>query len=184
MTMFYIFLGVLLLLVIYIIVIYNKLVRHRNLMQEAWSGIDVFLKKRHDLVPNLVQVVKGYAAHEKQTLEDVIRYRSGAMGANHQGERIEMERGLGSALGRLLVVSESYPDLKANQNFLTLQHQLSEMEEELALSRRYYNGTVRELNILIESFPPNIFAGMFHFEKGLFFEIKKGENVVPDVSFS
>ena len=182
-TFLYIILGILLLTVLYIISIYNKLVPLKNRMQEAWSGIDVFLKKRHDLIPNLVETVKGYAAHEKQTLEDIIRCRSGAMSAKSQEERIAMEKELGNALMRLNVVSEHYPELKANTNFLTLQRQLAEMEEELALARRYYNGTVRENNIKIESFPSNIIAGWFNFAKGLFFEIDKHDKVVPNVSF-
>jgi len=152
-------------------------------MKEAWSGIDVYLKKRHDLVPNLVATVKGYAAHEKQTFEDITSYRSKAMQSTNSGERIAMENGLGKALGNLMVVAESYPDLKANVNFLELQKQLSEIEEELSLSRRYYNGTVREINICIESFPSNIIAGMFRFEKGSFFEIDQTEKITPNVSF-
>jgi LemA protein len=183
MIVLLIILGILLLLILYVISIYNKLVQNRNLMQEAWSGIDVFLKKRHDLVPNLVETVKGYAAHEKQTLEEVMRCRSGAMNATNQGEQIEMEKSLGNALGRLIATVEHYPELKANTNFLTLQRQLAGMEEELALSRRYYNGTVRENNIKIESFPSNIIAGWFNFAKGLFFEIDKREKEVPNVSF-
>jgi LemA protein len=175
MTLSHIIFGILLLAIIYLIAIYNKLVRHRTLMQEAWSGIDVYLKKRHDLVPALVATVKAYAAHEKQTLEDVIRRRSLAMDAKNRSEQIETEKGLGAALGRLMLFSENYPDLKSNVNFLTLQHQLADLEEELSLSRRYYNGTVRELNIKMDSFPSNIVGGMFGFEKGIFFEIGKSE---------
>jgi len=175
MALSYFIIGILLLAVILLIVIYNKLVRHRTLMQEAWSGIDVYLKKRHDLVPALVATVKAYAAHERQTLEDVIRLRQSAMDAKNQGERIETEKGLGVALGRMMLFSENYPDLKANVNFLALQHQLADLEEELSLSRRYYNGTVRELNIRMDSFPSNIVASIFNFEKGVFFEIGKSE---------
>ncbi|MCL1974237.1 MAG: LemA family protein [Bacteroidetes bacterium] len=170
-----IILGLLLMAVIAIISVYNKLVTAKNRMQEAWSGIDVFLKKRHDLVPNLVAVVKGYAAHEKETFEAVIRCRSQAMYAREQEEQIRSETDLSKSLGQLMVVVEKYPDLKANQNFLELQMQLSAIEEELSLARRYYNGTVRENNIRIESFPSNIIAGMFGFKKGKFFEIDKSE---------
>ena len=162
---------------------YNKLVGYKNRMQEAWSGIDVFLKKRHDLVPGLVSVVKAYAAHEKQTFEEVTRYRTAAMQAHSPEAQMASEAGLGQAIGRLMVVAESYPELKANINFLELQKQLSVIEEDLSLSRRYYNGTVRENNIYIERFPSNLIAGMFHFEKGKFFEIDKTESVVPGVSF-
>jgi len=178
-----IILVVLLIMAIVVISIYNKLVSLKNRMQEAWSGIDVYLKKRHDLVPNLVATVKGYAAHEQQTFEEVTRYRSQAMQAKAQEARMESEAGLGQALGRLMIISESYPELKANINFLELQKKLSAIEEELSLSRRYYNGTVRENNIRIESFPSNLIANMFGFKKGAFFEIEKVEKVVPNVSF-
>jgi len=178
-----IFLAVLLITAMAVISIYNKLVMLKNRMQEAWSGIDVYLKKRHDLVPNLVATVKGYATHEQQTLEEITRFRTQAMQAQDQGTRIASETGLGQALGRLMAVSESYPDLKANINFLELQKQLAAIEEELSLSRRYYNGTVRENNIRIESFPSNLIAGMFGFLKGTFFEIDKTQTAVPNVSF-
>jgi len=183
MTLLYIILGFLLIAIFYAISVSNRLVRLRNQMQEAWSGIDVYLKKRHDLVPNLVSAVKGYAAHEKQTFEEVVRFRSQAMQTRDQGVRMECEAGLGQALGRLMAISESYPELKANANFIELQRQLAGLEEELSLSRRYYNGTVRELNIVIESFPSNIVAGMFNFAKGVFFEIKTSEKEVPKVTF-
>jgi LemA protein len=147
------------------------------------SGIDVYLKKRHDLIPNLVETVKGYAAHEKSTLEDVTRLRSAAMQAKGPEAQIQSESELGKALGRLLAIAENYPDLKANQNFLELQKELAKVEEELAYSRRYYNGTVRENNIYVESFPSNIFAGMFNFKKGQFFEIEASERETPKVSF-
>jgi len=176
-------LGFLLITVVVVVSIYNKLVAFKNRMQEAWSGIDVYLKKRHDLVPNLVETVKGYAAHEKQTFEDVARCRAQAMNATGQSAQMESEAGLGKALGRLMAVAESYPELKANLNFMQLQKQLAQIEEELALSRRYYNGTVRENNIYVERFPSNLIAGMFNFPKGTFFEIDKTEKSVPDVSF-
>ena len=178
-----IFLAVLLITAMAVISVYNKLVMLKNRMQEAWSGIDVYLKKRHDLVPNLVSTVKGYATHEQQTLEEITRFRAQAMQAQDQGARIASETGLGQALGRLMAVSERYPELKANINFLELQKQLAAIEEELSLSRRYYNGTVRENNIRIESFPSNIIAGMFNFAKGAFFEIDKNQTAVPNVAF-
>jgi len=178
-----IILSILLIIVIVVIATYNKLVSYKNRMQEAWSGIDVLLKKRHDLVPNLVVTVKAYAAHEKQTFEDITRYRAEAMQANETATRIESEAGLGQAIGRLMIVAESYPELKANINFLELQQQLSAIEEELSLSRRYYNGTVRENNIYVERFPSNIVAVMFNFQKGAFFEIDKNVKNVPEASF-
>jgi len=177
-------LGVLALMFMAIVSVYNKLVGLKNRMKEAWSGIDIFLKKRHNLIPNLVATVKGYAVHEQKTFEEIARYRSDAMQAKEQRERIAMETGLGQALGRLMAVAESYPELKANINFLELQKQLTVIEEELSLSRRYYNGTVRDNNIYIEKFPSNIIAGMFRFEKGTFFEIiDNTEKNVPIVSF-
>jgi LemA protein len=177
-----IILGIVLVMVIWMIIIYNKFITFKNLMKEAWSGIDVFLKKRHDLVPNLVEAVKGYAAHEKQTFDEVTRIRAEAMQAKEQEVRMESEASLGKALGRLMVVAEGYPDLKANVNFLQLQQQLSELEEDLALSRRYYNGTVRENNIYVERFPSNLIASMFRFAKGKFFEIDASEKAVSHVS--
>lgn len=176
-------LGIVVLLVIIITLIYNKLIKLKNLMQEAWSAIDVFLKKRHDLIPNLVEIVKGYAAHEKSTLEDLTRFRSEAMQAKDQASRMESENNLGKALSQFFVVVENYPTLKANANFLDLQHQLADIENELAMARRYYNGTVRINNIYIERFPSNLIANIFHFVKGEFFTTNENEKTVPDVSF-
>jgi LemA protein len=175
--------GIVLITVIFVVSIYNTLVGLKNRMEEAWSGIDVFLKKRHDLIPNLLETVKGYAAHEKQTLEEVIRARSQAMNAHGIDAQIESEAGLGRALGRLMAVAESYPELKASANFMQMQQELTRLEDELAMSRRYFNGTVRENNIYIERFPSNIIAGMFNFQKGKFFEIDKTEKEVPNVKF-
>ena len=172
------------LLIIWVIGVYNKLVKLKNLRTEGWSTIDVFLKKRYDLVPSLVETVKGYAAHEKETFERVIRARSRAMGAKDMASRAESEDALGSTLGRLMVVSENYPELKANENFMYLQKELSRLEDELARARRYYNGTVRENNIAIETFPSNIVANMFRFAKGDFFEVGMGEGAVPQMTFN
>jgi len=171
-------------IVIWIISVYNRLVKLKNLRTEGWSTIDVFLKKRYDLVPNLVETVKGYASHEKETFESVIRARSRAMGAKDMASRAESEDALGNTLGRLMVVSESYPELKANENFMYLQKELSRLEDELARARRYYNGTVRENNIAIETFPSNIVANMFRFAKGDFFEVGMGEGAVPQMTFN
>ena len=177
-------LAVVVIFVFLIASIYNNLVKCKNRMEEAWSGIDIFLKKRHDLIPALVETVKGYAAHEKQTLEDVIRIRSQAVGAAGQDAQMESEAGLGRALGRLIVVAESYPELKANANFMELQRQLTELESEISSSRRYFNGTVRENNIYVERFPSNLIAGMFNFKKGKFFEVEKTEREVMKLSFT
>lgn len=166
------------------VALYNRLVSKRNLVKEAWSGIDVSLKKRYDLIPNLVETVKGYAAHEKTALENVTRYRTASMQANTPQDKIQAENNLSRALGSLIAVAENYPDLKASTNFLQLQDELSAIENNLESARRYYNGTVRENNILVESFPSNIVAGMFGFKTSVFFEI---DNPVhrerPNVSF-
>jgi LemA protein len=179
----FIIIGIVLITVIFVISIYNTLVVRKNRMEEAWSGIDVFLKKRHDLIPNLLEVVKGYVVHERETLEEVTRARSLAVNAKGMDAQMESEVGLGRALGRLMAVAESYPDLKASTNFLQMQQELTRVEDELALSRRYFNGTVRENNIYIERFPSNIVAGLFHFQKGKFFEIEKSEKEVTNVKF-
>ena len=159
-------LGIFVLLVLIIALMYNKLVKLKNHIQEAWSIIDVFLKKRHDLIPNLVDIVKGYAEHEKRTLEELTGFRSEAMKAKNLTGRIESENNIGKGLMQIFAVVEKYPDLKANANFLDLQRQLADIENELSMARRYYNGTVRVNNIYIERFPSNIIAGMFQFTKG------------------
>jgi LemA protein len=166
------------------ILLYNGLVRMRNMVEEAWSGIDVQLKRRTDLIPNLVSTVKGYAAHEKGTLEEVIRLRGLAQNAQGVGETAQAQGLLGAALGKLFALAENYPDLKANANFAQLQATLGEIEEQIQLARRYYNGAVRNLNIAVESFPSNLIAGRFGFSKAEFFELENAaERAVPSVSF-
>lgn len=164
--------------------IYNKLIARRNRMQEGWSGIDVYLKKRSDLIPNLVETVKGYAKHESSTLEQVTALRATGQKANSMSEKIETEKRMDKAIFNIFAIAERYPDLKANQNFMALQQQLSSLEEEIGLARRYYNGTVREYNIVIQSFPSNIVANMFDFEKGSFYEISETDRENPTVSFN
>lgn len=177
-------LVIVLLVGIWAVSLYNKLVSTRTLVKEAWSGIDVSLKKRYDLLPNLVETVKGYAAHEKSTLEEVTRYRTASMNAGSTAEKAQAESGLTRALGSLFAVAENYPDLKASENFRQLQAELADIENNLESARRYYNGTVRENNILVESFPSNIVAGMFKFEKSEFFEIEDSSHRErPVVSF-
>lgn len=183
MAVFYVFLGLFVLTLGGVITIYNKLVKQKTLMEEGWSLIDVFLKKRYDLIPNLVESVKGYATHEKETLEKVMLARSQALGAKTVAEKAESESELSGTLGRLMVVSEKYPQLLANENFMYLQKELSSLEGEIERSRRYYNGTVRENNIKIRSFPNNIIAGMFNFEEGIFFEVDKSQKEPPKVAF-
>lgn len=168
------------------IVIFNRFVSNRNRVKDAWSNIDVALKQRHDLVPNLVNTVKGYATHEQETLQQVIEARNSAAAipTGHVNEQIKAEGQLQQTLGRLFALSESYPDLKANQNFMQLQQKLSDLEADLERRRRYYNGTVRENNNYGESFPGIIFAGSFGFEHFDFFEAAEyeRENVVVDFS--
>lgn len=166
------------------IAVYNGLVRKRNMVEEAWSGIDVQLKRRTDLIPNLVSTVKGYAAHEKGTLEEVVRLRNLAQNAQGVGETAQAQGLLGAALGKLFALAESYPDLKANANFAQLQTSLGEIEEQLQLARRYYNGAARNLNIAVESFPSNIIADRFGFAKVEFFELESAtERAVPKIEF-
>ncbi len=176
--------GLFILAVLYGVGIYNKLVKLKNLMQEAWSGVDVQLKKRYDLIPNLVETVKGYAKHEKETFENVTNARSRAMKADTVAEQAMAEQNLQSALINIYAVAENYPELKANENFLQLQSELSKIEGDIEMARRYYNGTVRDNNVAIESFPSNIVAGMFKFGKGEFFELDSAaERERPNVSF-
>lgn len=168
----------------YGISIYNRLVKLKTMVQEAWSSIDVMLKKRHDLIPNLVETVKGYATHERDTFESVTRARTAAMSANTVEEKEFAEKNLNQAMVNLNAVAEQYPDLKANTNFLQLQGELSALEGDIEKSRRYYNGTVRENNILVETFPSNILANMFKFTKATFFELDNvAERIVPNVKF-
>lgn len=170
--------------VLWAVAIYNSLVRMRSMVEEAWSGIDVQLKRRTDLIPNLVSTVKGYAAHEKGTLEEVVRLRGLAQNAHGVGETAQAQGLLGQALGKLFALAENYPDLKANANFAQLQATLGEIEEQIQLARRYYNGAVRNLNIAVESFPSNLVAGRFGFVKAEFFELESAaERAVPSVSF-
>lgn len=179
-----IIIGVLVLIVLYAVSIYNRLVKLKNLVQEAWSSIDVILKKRHDLIPNLVETVKGYATHEKETLENVTKARNLAAGANTVEGKEAAEKSLNQAMVNLFAVAEQYPDLKANANFQQLQAELSSIENDIEKSRRYYNGTARENNTLVESFPSNVIANMYKFEKAKFFELDNiAERAAPTVKF-
>jgi len=178
-------LGLVGLLIVFVILIYNKFVRLRNLVEEGWSGIDVQLKRRANLIPNLVETVKGYMGHERDLLTKLTELRAQSMKAQEVGEKAHVEGLLSRSLANVFAVAEGYPDLKANQNFLDLQQQLSEIEEQIQLARRYYNGTVRNLNIQVESFPSNIVAKYFNFTKAEFFEIEdETERAVPKVAFS
>ena len=171
--------------VIYAIIVFNRLVRARQMANEAWSGIDVQLKRRSDLVPNLVESVKGYAAHERSVLEEVTQLRGQAT-ALPQGDvaaRAKAEGALSLALGKLIALAENYPALKASDNFIELQRQLSAIEDELQLARRYYNGAARNLNTLVQSFPDNLIAGIFGFAPRNFFELADpADGAVPQVA--
>ena len=183
---FLIILGVLALLVVFVISIFNRFVKNRNLVKDAWSNIDVALKRRYDLIPNLVETVKGYAAHEKDTLEKVIQARNQAMAvpSGNINDQIKAENQLQQTLRSLFALGEAYPDLKANTNFLQLQDKLNEIEENLERSRRYYNGTVRENNTYGESFPGVLFAGMFNYMHFDYFESTEEERGNVKVDFS
>ena len=168
----------------YFVGMYNKFVRKRSMMEEGWSGIDVQLKKRYNLIPNLVETVKGYATHEQETLQQVISARNSALNAEGVQAQTQAENQLQSALANVFALSEAYPDLKANTNFLQLQNELSDIESDVEKARRYYNATVRENNIMVESFPSNIVANMFSFYLGDFFEIdEESQRSLPKVQF-
>lgn len=163
------------LIVLWAIFAYNGFVRFINRAKEAWADIDVQLKRRYDLIPNLVNTVKAYATHEAKVLEEVTRARNAAMNASTLADRGQAENMLTGALKSLFAVSEAYPDLKANQNFAKLQDELADTENKIQAARRFYNTNVRDLNIKMDSFPSNIIAGMFNFSKMEFFELAEGD---------
>lgn len=182
----FITLAIIAAIALYAVFIYNSLVKSRQMTEEAWSGIDVQLKRRADLIPNLIETVKGYATHEKSTFEEVIamRNRAQAVPAGDVEGRAEAEGMLGQALGKLFALAEAYPDLKANENFLELQRSLETIEGELQMSRRYYNGAARDLNVKVESVPSNLVARNFGFVKAPYFEItNEADRAVPTVKF-
>ena len=180
-----IILGVLTIIVLWGVVMYNSFITLITRTKEAWADIDVQLKRRYDLIPNLIEAVKGYVTHEKETLQKVTEARTAAMGATGVAETGATQNMLTDALKSLFAVSEAYPDLKANQNFLDLQNELSDTENKIQAARRFYNGNVRDLNIKIESVPSNIIANMFKFKKQDFFELEEGseERDVVKVKF-
>lgn len=178
--------AVVVVLLVWAILIYNRLVARKQQTEEGWSGIDVQLKRRANLIPNLVETVKGYTSHERSTLEDLTELRTKALAAGNApaGARAEVEARLGGALGRLLAVAENYPDLKASNNYLALQEELSDIENHIQMARRYYNGAVRNLNTLIESFPSNLVAKQFAFMKAEYYEVENAaDRALPEVSF-
>jgi LemA protein len=174
-----ILLGIIAVIAIAVIAMYNGLITLRNRVDEAWSDISVQLKRRYDLIPNLISTVKGYAAHEKEVFEKVTQARTQAMSAGTTQEKAEAENALSGTLKSLFAVSENYPDLKANQNFLELQRELTDTEDKIMASRRFYNGNVRDFNTKLQVFPTNMIAGMLNFSAREFFEMdeKEKENV-------
>jgi LemA protein len=184
MTGLIIVLVVIAVVVIFVISIYNSLIQLRNRVKNAWSQIDVQLKRRHDLIPNLIETVKGYMTHEREIMENITKYRSQAMDAGSVGEKAQAESLLSGALGQLRVQVENYPDLKANQNFLSLQEELTSTENKISFARQSYNDQVLFYNNKIQMFPSNIIAGMFKFNEEEFFEVEdEKEKAVPKVSF-
>ena len=180
----WVFLAVIALVVGFAVMTYNRLIGLRQRSEAAWSDIDVQLKRRTDLVPNLVETVKGYAAHERSTLEHVVRARGAAVNASTPEARTQAENQLSGALRQLFALAESYPELKANRNFQALQHSLGEIEGAVQDSRRYYNAVARDLNTAIESFPSNFVATFFRFARRAYFELDRPEDrQVPRVSF-
>ena len=186
--MLLIILAIVALLVVVGMGAYNKYIRLKNLNEEGWSGIEIYLQKRLDLIPNLVNTVKGYATHEQETLENVVRLRSQMMSIDTKDidniEKIQkIENELTKTLRSIMMLQESYPDLKANEGFLNLQSQLSQIETEIQSSRKYYNGTVRDRNTFVETFPNNLFGGIFGFKKAVFFDAVEGADRAPEVKF-
>jgi LemA protein len=179
MNILWVILGILAVIILWIIFTYNGLVRLRNRTKEAWADIDVQLKRRYNLIPNLVETVKGYAAHEREVFEKVTEARSKAMGAKDIKEKGQAENMLSGALKTLFAVSENYPQLRASENFLELQRELRDTEDKIQAARRFYNGNVRDLNIKIESFPANIIAKSFNFKQMELFELEGPEKREP-----
>lgn len=174
MTTLYIIVGAIAAVAIVFILLYNALVRRRNQAEEAWADIEVQLKRRYDLIPNIVEAVKGYAGHEKSVLENVTRARTAAMGVQSAGEQARAENMLAGTLKTLFAVAENYPDLKTNMNFLELQRELSDTENKIQSSRRFFNANVRDYNIALETFPSNIIAGIFGFTRKELFDLPVG----------
>jgi LemA protein len=186
MSIVLLLIGALVVIAFLLVIVFNRFVKNKNVVKDAWSNIDVALKRRYDLIPNLVETVKGYAAHEKTTLENVINARNAAMAvpSDDINAKIKAENQLQQTLRSIFALGEAYPDLKANAGFLDLQQKLNEIEENLERSRRYYNGTVRENNTYGESFPGVLFAGMFNYQHFDYFEAEAASRENVKVSFN
>lgn len=181
----YILLAVLAIAAIYLVYAYNALVKNKNLVAEGWSGIDVQLRRRADLIPNLVETVEGYATHEDKLFRDIAELRAKSISGGSVTEQSQVSQAMSGMLGRLFAIAEAYPELKADANFRDLQEKLAGIEDEIQLSRRYYNGAVRNFNTMIESFPTNLISGFFRFTKADFFEIgDQAARQVPKVEFN
>jgi LemA protein len=184
MTIGYGLLGLVGVIIAYLIFAYNSLISSKNMVGEGWSGIDVQLRRRADLIPNLIETVKGYASHEDKLFRDIAELRAKSIAGGSVGEQSQVGQAMSAALGRIFAIAEAYPELKADANFRDLQDKLSAIEDEIQLSRRYYNGTVRDFNTKIESFPSNLIANFFHFTKSEFFDIgDAAAREVPKVDF-
>ena len=181
MIFIYIIVGIIVLFLLYLMFAYNHFITLVNRAKESWADIDVQLKRRYDLIPNLVNTVKGYASHEAGTLEKVTQARNMAMGATNIADKAQAENILSGTLKSLFAVSEAYPDLKANQNFIDLQNQLTDTEDKIQAARRFYNGNVRDLNTALEVFPGNMISGAFHFSKMEFFNLDGDETARQNV---
>jgi LemA protein len=178
--MTYIILAILLIIILWAIISFNRLVSMKNRAKEAWADIDVQLKRRYDLIPNLVETVKGYATHEREAFENVTQARSAAMGATSLSDKSRTEATLAGALKSVFAIAEAYPDLKANQNFLSLQGELTDTEDKIQAARRFYNGNVRDLNTAIQAFPGNTIAGIFHFLPMEFFQLDAADSAARE----
>ncbi len=179
----YIIIAIVIILLIYVIKTYNSLISLRNKKDGEWSQVDIQLKRRADLIPNLVETVKGYAKHEKGTLEDVIKARNTFVTASTPEDAMKATGELTQALNKLMALSEAYPDLKANENFISLQKDLKETEDKITYARQFYNDSVLKYNNKVQMFPSNIIASIFGFKKGIFFEIDESDRKVPEVKF-
>jgi LemA protein len=180
----YIVLGIAVLALLWGVAIYNGLVRRKNVVAEAWSGIEAQLKRRADLIPNLVETVKGYATHERSTFDELARLRSASQTTQGVAQRAETELAITAAIGRVMAVAEAYPQLRASENFQSLQKDLAEIEDQIQMARRYYNGAVRDYNVMIEQFPSNLIASSFAFTRAAFFQIEDAaDRNVPKVAF-
>ena len=183
MSWLYIVLGIVVLILIYVFVTYNSLIKLRNRVEEAFSTMDVYLKKRWDLIPNIVETVKGYAKHEKDTLNEIVSLRNGAYDKMSTDDKVEVNNKLSQGITKLMAIAEAYPDLKANENFKDLSCQLAKVEEDIANARKYYNGAARIMNDKVAMFPSNIIANMFGFKKQKMFEANENERENVKVEF-